>query len=139
MTEPPAEPAQSPLSVQMKFNFPTSLRSNKDGYSLPGDGKQRAELELRLLPFSGVPDDARGMGGGWAATAAPREPMHTQAQPLAHTPWPTCLAIAGSSVSMALTQKVGRGTVAALLPPAVCCPRQPCLKLALITLALNKA
>lgn len=79
MTEPPAEPAQSPLSVQVKFNFPTSLRSNKDGCSLPRDGKQRAELELGLLPSSGVPDDARGMGGGWAVTAAPRETMHIQA------------------------------------------------------------
>lgn len=79
MTDPPAEPLQSPLLVEMKFNFATSWRSNKDGCSPPGDSKQRAELELGELPSSGVPDDARGVGGGQAAITAPRETMQTQA------------------------------------------------------------
>lgn len=60
---------------------------------LPGHGKQRAEQELRGFHPQG---DARGVGGGRAAVTAPRETVHTQAQPLALTPWPVCLAGAPS-------------------------------------------
>lgn len=75
----------------MKFNFATLWRSSTDGLSLPGDGKQRAEEELgELHPRGG----ARGVGGGRAAVTAPRETVQTQAQPLAHTPCPACLAAA---------------------------------------------